>query len=212
MVDFSASIDPLSAVASVFGAKSASSSAKSANRAMQEEAQHSRQFTMDMMRSKHQWEAEDLEAAGLNRVLSLTNGPPIGSSPVAGVMDTNQNTAGMVSSALSSARSGLELKNLKEDTAKKRKEGDAALESAAAATSNAVSQRLAAVAGANSANAMARLNNLTSVQKEALSPAYELGGDVSKYVADKAKQLGKPSDSYVVRKRSANRGYGRGNR
>ena len=43
-------------------------------------ASSANQFTEHQMKNKHQWQAKDLEKAGLNRILSMNNGAPMGSS------------------------------------------------------------------------------------------------------------------------------------
>ena len=68
------------------------------NAASASEAAASRGFTEKQMKNKHQWEAADLEAAGLNRILGYTKGgASLGSSASA----SQQNPVGnAVSNAL----------------------------------------------------------------------------------------------------------------
>ena len=49
------------------------------------EARKSRAFTRQQMQNKHQWQVADLEAAGLNRILSANMNPSIGSSAQASI-------------------------------------------------------------------------------------------------------------------------------
>lgn len=121
-MDFS--FDPLAMAASLYGTSQAASSAKSANRMAQEEAGYSRQFVMDQMKSRHQWEVEDLERAGLNPVLSAGAAPSMGGSPQAQVFDESANAGSVGSSAVQAALASAQLKNIKEDTKKKAAEED----------------------------------------------------------------------------------------
>jgi len=50
-------------------------------------ASSANQMTEKMMKNKHQWQADDLQKAGLNRILSMNNGAPMGSSAQASMQD-----------------------------------------------------------------------------------------------------------------------------
>ncbi len=63
----------LGIVASAFGARKQ-------NKANAAEAARARAFNERLSRNKHQYETEDLKKAGLNRILSITNGATAGSS------------------------------------------------------------------------------------------------------------------------------------
>lgn len=68
-------------VASIFGGLINRNSAKQAQNSSQD-------FNRDVLQNRHQWEVEDLKAAGLNPILSATNssGGSGGGSPVVGSM------------------------------------------------------------------------------------------------------------------------------
>ena len=55
------------------------------NQASAKAASSANEFTTEMMKKRHQWEVEDLTAAGLNPVLSANATPSMGSSAVADV-------------------------------------------------------------------------------------------------------------------------------
>lgn len=102
----------------VLGGLFGSSSAKSANKAAAKEAALNREFQERMAKNAHQYEAADLEAAGLNRVLSLGGGgaaTPGGATGAVVATEAGEAAKG-VSSALEAARSVAELQNLKADT------------------------------------------------------------------------------------------------
>lgn len=63
-------------------------------KSLQDDAQS---FTKDQWRNKHQWEASDLEKAGLNRILSLTKG---GSPTGGGIASAGNPGSKAISSAL----------------------------------------------------------------------------------------------------------------
>lgn len=80
----------------VAGGLFGTSSAKSQNKAAAREAELSRQFTREQMQNRHQWEVNDLRAAGLNPILSAGGTPSMGGSnmaPVVGELDSAANSA-----------------------------------------------------------------------------------------------------------------------
>jgi len=68
------------------------------------EASKSRRFTREMMKNKHQWQADDLEKAGLNRILSLTQGAPMGSSAQASAAESSMTSQRAAKKQASTAR------------------------------------------------------------------------------------------------------------
>jgi hypothetical protein len=50
-------------------------------------ASSANQYSTKMMQNKHQWQAEDLEKAGLNRILSMSDGAPMGSAAQASMQN-----------------------------------------------------------------------------------------------------------------------------
>lgn len=168
---------------SVIGGLFGSKSTKDANKAAAAEAQASRDFVRDQMTSRHQWEVEDLKAAGLNPMLSAGAAPSMGPSAMANVTPEVTGAAMGASSAKEAMRFGLELANIKADTQLKK-------DQAAAATKNAESGAISAEAGAAASLANARLSGVTAAQKGVFTPAYEKAGDMVKSTVDK-------SDSFV---------------
>lgn len=63
-------------------------------------------FTKKMMLNKYQWESQDLELAGLNRILGFTGGAPIGGSPAPFSPSTAQDVASMGSGLKDTVTSG----------------------------------------------------------------------------------------------------------
>ena len=87
----------IGAAGSLIGAGIASSSAKSTNEKAYEQSK-------EFAQSKHQWETEDLEKAGLNRILSVTQGASSGSAPqLINPGDAWKDAAGKAAAAASSA-------------------------------------------------------------------------------------------------------------
>ncbi len=83
---------------------------KDANvQAAQDMQANAQAFTRKMMKSKFQWEAEDLEAAGLNRILGYASGAPsIGGSPMAAPM-VGGGLSNVAGSARGVAEAGMKL-------------------------------------------------------------------------------------------------------
>lgn len=72
------------------------------------------EFTTEQMKNRHQWEVQDLRAAGLNPILSAGGTPSMGGSPVAEVRDV---VGPAVNSALASKRLEAEIDKMAADTA-----------------------------------------------------------------------------------------------
>ncbi|MCK6418891.1 MAG: hypothetical protein L6Q57_08170 [Alphaproteobacteria bacterium] len=118
-------------------------SAKDTNRANQRAADDTNQFTREMMQNRHQWEVNDLKAAGLNPVLSAGGTPSMGSSAKADVINPMDSISQGLQSALAVKRFNFELDNLKADTEKKKQEAyltSDLSQKAAADTSLAIAQ------------------------------------------------------------------------
>jgi len=85
-----------------------------ANKQSKDNVQAANQFTTEQMKNRHQWEVQDLRAAGLNPILSALNGAPsMGGSPVAPVQDI---MGPAVNSALAAKRLSAEVDKMKADT------------------------------------------------------------------------------------------------
>jgi len=75
-------------------------------------------FTEKQMKNRHQWEVQDLKAAGLNPILSAGSAPSMGSSAME--QQVNPNILGdAVSSALQAKLLNAQIQNTKADTVKK---------------------------------------------------------------------------------------------
>lgn len=120
-----------SVISGVAGLIGNSSSNKSAAKA----AQAQNEFTEGMMKNRHQWETADLEKAGLNRILSATNGAPsMGSSAKAEVFDKTQAMQEPVKRGLEAMLMKAQIKNLESQSVNQ-------LSSAASADANAALAR-----------------------------------------------------------------------
>lgn len=82
-------------------------------------AKKSRKFTKKIFQTQHQWEAQDLEAAGLNRILSLTQGGGGVATPSAPFeVSTAQQLSGVGATGTGAARAGMEASILKSTMSK----------------------------------------------------------------------------------------------
>lgn len=105
----------IGAGAGLFGGRSSDkASAKAAARA--------NQFTERQMKSRHQWEVEDLKAAGLNPILSAGAAPSMGSSAKADVTNKADAMSKGTQAVLSSALLKSQINNINADTSKKTSE------------------------------------------------------------------------------------------
>ncbi len=84
-------------------------------------ARKSRQHQIRLMKMRHQWEASDLEAAGLNRILSVTGKASGGgvSAPMANI----QSPRGVAQAGIQGALLAAQLKQIQATTAKTIAEG-----------------------------------------------------------------------------------------
>ncbi len=86
-------------------------------------AKKSRKFTKKVMKTQHQWEALDLEAAGLNRILSLTGTGGSGiATPAAPFISSAQEVAQLAGAAGTAVTSGKQLATAKADVSKAKSE------------------------------------------------------------------------------------------
>ncbi len=77
-----------------------------------------RRFTREVMQNRHQWEVDDLRAAGLNPLFSAGAAPSAPGTPTAGAPAPMK--ADIVGSAKIGARLGAEIKQIKQATAQSR--------------------------------------------------------------------------------------------
>ncbi len=77
-----------------------------------------RRFTREIMQNRHQWEVDDLRAAGLNPLFSAGGAPSAPGTPTAGAPAPMK--ADIVGSAKIGARLGAEVKQIKQATAASR--------------------------------------------------------------------------------------------
>ncbi len=107
----------------VSGAVSAFGSIR-ANKAAEAAADKQMNFQRESAQSSYQWAVEDMRKAGLNPMLAYQQG---GSSALSGATYQPQNVgagaAGAATSALGAAKLKAELDNIKQDTQKKKTEG-----------------------------------------------------------------------------------------
>lgn len=104
----------IAAGAAIGGALLSRSGQSSANKTNTNLNKENRDFQERMSNTAHQREAKDLEAAGLNRILSVKqSGASTPGGSVAKVENTNKDMATISNSALSAMRMQQELKNLK---------------------------------------------------------------------------------------------------
>lgn len=73
-------------------------------------AAEANKFTEKQLKNRHQWEVQDLRAAGLNPILSAHGSPSIGSSAKAETIPTSQRAIEGANSALMAARTRAEIK------------------------------------------------------------------------------------------------------
>lgn len=93
------------------------------------EAKKGRKFTKKMMKTAHQWEAEDLELAGLNRILSVTQGAGGGMmTPIAQGASSAQEVAGIGTGLSGAANASKEFAILKSTARKADSDAKAAKE------------------------------------------------------------------------------------
>lgn len=132
----------------------------------QQNAEHNMELQKElwkyMQSNKHQLEVQDLEAAGLNKILSATNGQAIGAPSVSGSADTSND----VNSAVAAKRQ-YEIAKINAETEKNKAESD----------------RINAQANAD--NAMTnRLNAESEIEeRKARIPVYE--GQSAKLIAER---------------------------
>ena len=88
------------------------------NNATAKAAANAHAFTADMMKNRHQWEVQDLLAAGLNPVLSANGTLSMGSSAVADVPSNPFKDA--AATAMQNRLVNAQIKNMEADTDKKR--------------------------------------------------------------------------------------------
>jgi len=82
------------------------------NESNRKEARKNRDFQKDMSNTSHQREVRDLEAAGLNPILSANNGA---STPPGGAAQQENVTSGAISSALEAKQVSLMMEKQKEE-------------------------------------------------------------------------------------------------
>lgn len=100
----------------VLGGLFGSSSAKKANKAAAREAERNRAFQREAMQNQYQWQAADLEKAGLNRILALGGSLGIPGGAQAPVMSESGEAVKGVSSAVEAMLAKETVNNIKQDT------------------------------------------------------------------------------------------------
>lgn len=135
------------------------------NKANAKQAALSREFTREQLQNQHQWEVDDLRAAGLNPILSANSGAGVGSSAQATMQAPDLSGIDekeLMNSAFQWKNLNAQLDNIKSDTAQK--DSTDVLNKEATKT-----QRTQQVANAASAKASSALADLYSEQKRGQS-------------------------------------------
>lgn len=166
----------LGGIIGVAGNKMDNSAASSASREANE-------FTEKQLQNRHQWETQDLEKAGLNRILSANGTPSIGSSAKADVFSSSDAINKGVSNALQASLIKSQIKNLDAQSINQ-------VSQAGSADANA------ALANANSALSAANQHSVTqnATIKKPLADLMSGVGDFSAWGLKQARQH--TSDAY----------------
>lgn len=106
------------------------------NSASSSAAKKANEFTEKEMKNRHQWETEDLQKAGLNRILSANGTPSIGSAAKADVHSSSEAINRGISTALQSQLVKSQIKNLDSQSLNQTSQANAADANAALSTAN----------------------------------------------------------------------------
>lgn len=160
----------------------------SANSAAASSAASANAMTKEMMQKRHQWEVDDLKAAGLNPILSAGGTPSMGSSAKAEVFNPVDSAVKSVSSSQAARRLSAEIDQIKANTR-------------------------AADASANNSNASAMANSASAAQtlqhtkiKQPLADMMMGASDVTSSALSNFRNMG----DLVTGKRSLRRVYPKG--
>lgn len=145
------------------------------------EAEKNRLFQSDMSGTAYQRAADDLEAAGLNRMLALGN--PASSPAGATASIDNPRFESSISTGIqaASAKQAIAQSRAEENLIKQR-ENESKANERYLATQAITSDSQAALN-----NSVRRLNEINAVKSERLTPAYDLVGDAVQMATDKVR-------------------------
>lgn len=202
--------------AAVIGAAASLIGSAIQNRSNKKEAEKNRNFQEEMSSTAYQRSADDLEAAGLNRVLALGSpaSTPSGAQAIADVPDLGSAVQTGIHAA--SAKQQIEQSKAEERLLDQRKnesmtsehlmQEQAIREQTQANLNRRQAIREDTQADLNRTNT--RLNSAKAIKEERLTPAYDLIGDMTQSGVDFAKSAAKQwkegsGDSITTRARKA---------
>lgn len=154
------------------------------------EAQKQRDWQTDMSNTAYQRAADDLEAAGLNRILALGQGAATPSGAQASIEQPKIGQTGIMAA---SAKQQIRQSRAEENLIKQREKESAA---------NTVLAAEAAITSQTQAEynrAMARLNNAEATHRERIAPVSDVIGDLTTWSAKEARNIARDLPAGIQR-------------